>query len=286
VSWKAEHEQKTGSFKVRGAFTKIQSLTPAEQQQGVIAHSSGNHGQAVAYVASRMGIKAVVVVPESAPPIKVAAIRDYGAEVIFCADGTDAREAKTNELLQAHGYHLVPPYDDWAIITGQGTVGLEMLAQAPNTDVIVIPVGGGGLLAGIALVAKALNPAIRVYGVETEGADDAYQSFQKGERVKIAPPTTIADGIRTQVLGEKTWPILQTYVDGILVVSEAEVIATLQFLITRLKVWVEPTAAVAAAALYFQKVPQQTNQQVMSILCGGNADLTMLQGLSAESRIQ
>ncbi|WP_218080170.1 threonine ammonia-lyase [Anthocerotibacter panamensis] len=276
VHFKAEHEQKTGSFKVRGAFSKIVGLPPEVRARGLLTHSSGNHGQAVAYVAQAFGVPAVVVVPESAAQIKVAAMKSYGAEVLFCGDSTDARLEKVAQVLSTRGLTLIPPYDDWDIIQGQGTVGVEMLLHAPETSVLVIPVGGGGLLAGIALAAKALKPGIKIYGVETETAGDAYQSFYAGERVKISAPVTIADGIRTQMLGERNWEVIRTHVDGMLLVSEAEVLETLYFLITRLKVWVEPTAAVAAAALFTRKVPDVAGQVATTILCGGNADLDLL----------
>jgi len=269
VYFKAEHEQKTGSFKPRGAFTKARSLL---EPKGLITHSSGNHGQAVAYVGQLLDLPVTVVVPSTASSIKVAAMRSYGATVIFCDDSTDARVAKTAALIEETGFSLVPPYDDWEVIRGQGTVGIELLNQVPQATHVVIPVGGGGLISGMALALKALNPAVKIYGVETEAANDAYQSFQSKTLVKIAPPVTMADGIRSQCLGEKPWLVIQKYVDDMVTVSEAEVLETLAFLITRLKVWIEPTAAVAAAALFFKKIPSVEGQVVSTILCGGNAE--------------
>ncbi len=271
VYFKAEHEQKTGSFKVRGAFTKVLGLD-LTQTRGVITHSSGNHGQALAYVARTLGIPAVVVMPRGSTPIKIQAVQQYGAEVLFCANTTTAREQLALALAEEQGLTIVPPYDDWQVIRGQGTLGLEFLAQVPTLDALVIPVGGGGLISGMALAAKQINPKIQIWGVETAAAQDAYRSFYAQERLTIDPPITLADGIRSQTLGERPWQVIRTHIEGMALVSEAELIETLLFLVTRLKVWIEPTAAVAAAALFFQKIPGLQGKNVGTLLCGGNAD--------------
>ncbi|MBI5464346.1 MAG: threonine/serine dehydratase, partial [Ignavibacteriales bacterium] len=230
---KAENLQRIGAFKIRGAYNKIACLTKEERRRGVVAHSSGNHAQGVALAASLLGIKATVVMPKTSPLIKVNATKAYGAEVVFCEDSSDARERTAAELQDRRGYVLVPPYDDDLIIAGQGTVALEIAAEMKTLDYLIVPVGGGGLIAGSAVAAKHLHPHVKVIGVETVSANDCYQSFRKKEIVRIAPPSTIADGMRTQSVGKRNFEIIMKCVDDIVTVSDDQVIEMMRFLIQR-----------------------------------------------------
>ncbi|MCS7082878.1 MAG: threonine/serine dehydratase [Bacteroidota bacterium] len=273
--FKAENFQRTGSFKVRGAFYKLSQLPEPVRQRGVITYSSGNHGQATAFAANWWGVPAVVVMPEDASQVKVAATRAYGAEIIFAGRTSEERFRRAHELAEAHGYAIVPPYDDPAIITGQGTVALELFEDVGDLHYLLVPVGGGGLIAGIALAAKALNPEVRIIGVETEAANDLYLSFQRGERVRISYPHTIADGMRNLEVGELNWAIIREHIDEVLTVSELEVIEAMRMLLHYLKVLVEPTGAVAAAAALSGRIPVR-DKWIGVILSGGNVDLPRL----------
>ena len=266
---KCEQFQRGGAFKFRGAYNKI-AMLPAEQRaRGVIAFSSGNHAQAVALCARIFGVPAVICMPTDAPAVKVAATRGYGAEIVLYDRMKDDREALARRLAEERGLTLVPPYNDPAIIAGAGTAALELLEEQPELDVVAAPVGGGGLISGTSLSALAKRPGIRVVGVETEAANHAYLSKVRGERVTIAPPETIADGIRTAALGTLTWPIVERNVDEVVLVSEDDVKEAMRFLLLRLKLVVEPTGAVAAAAALTGKLGRFGTRAGI-ILSGGN----------------
>ena len=273
--FKAENFQRGGSFKVRGATNRLAHLTPEERARGVVAFSSGNHAQGVALAAGFFGVPATIVMPTDAPRAKVAATRAYGAEIVFYDRMKEDREAIAAKLVEQGGQVLVPPYDHPQIMAGQGTATLELAEQVADLDVLLAPVGGGGLLSGSAVAAKALNPRIRIFGVETVLSNDTWQSLRKGERIRIPPPDTIADGMRTLQPGAFTFPVVQRLVEDILLVSDEEVIETMRWLLTRMKILVEPTGAVAAAALLHVKLPIK-GARVGVILSGGNVDPEVL----------
>lgn len=279
--FKCENFQRSGSFKFRGAYNRLSRLSPAERTRGVVAFSSGNHAQGVALAAQLLGIPALIVMPDDAPPVKVSATRAYGAEIVFHNRLTEDREEVARRIVAKRGAILVPPFNDSLIMAGQGTLALELLADVPDLDALVIPVGGGGLIGGCAVAAKGVRPAIAVYGVEAEGADDVYQSVQSGAIVRIAPPATIADGIRTQAPGTLTFPLIQRYVAAMTLVSDAEIIAALQLIVTRMKLVIEPTAAVGVAAVLNNRIPPSA-RRVGIILCGGNVDPALLGSLLQE----
>jgi len=271
VFFKCENWQRAGAFKIRGATNKIQSLTPEEKQRGIVAFSSGNHAQAVALAGREAGVRVLVAMPEDAPASKVAATRGYGAEIVFYDRQKQDREAFALDLAERERLVMVPPYDDYFILAGQGTCGLELVEEVPDLDCVLTPCSGGGLFAGVATAAKALNPGIKCYPVEPETADDTRQSVMKGERVSIPPPPTIADGLRVQIPGKLTFPILQKVADDVLTVSDEEIIDTLRFMLFRMKVLVETSGATAAAAVMFQKLPADV-KRVGVVLSGGNID--------------
>ncbi len=268
---KCENFQRGGSFKFRGAYNAISRLSAEQRARGVVAFSSGNHAQGVALAARLLGAPAVICMPDDAPPVKLAATRSYGAEVAIFERSTVDRDTFARVIADERGMTVVPPYDHPHIIAGQGTVALELLAQADELDALVIPVGGGGLIGGCAVAARGLRPDIRIFGVETEGADDARQSLERGKRVTIPPPSTIADGIRTTAPGELTFPIMQRHVERILVVSDEAVLEALRFILLRLKLVVEPTGAVGLAAVLGGLLPPAC-RRVGVVLCGGNLD--------------
>jgi threonine dehydratase len=275
VFFKCENFQRAGAFKIRGATNRIQSLTPEEKRQGIVAFSSGNHAQAVALAGREAGVRALIAMPEDAPASKVAGTRGYGAEIVFYDRHKQDREAFAMDLAERERLIMVPPYDDEFILAGQGTCGLELLEEVPELDCVLAPCSGGGLFAGVAIAAKALNPKIRCYPVEPETADDTLQSFRKGERVSIPPPPTIADGLRVQIPGKLTFPIVQQLADDVLTVSDDEIIETLRFMLFRMKILVETSGATAAAAVMFKRLPADT-KRVGVILSGGNIDPDLL----------
>lgn len=275
VYFKAENLQRAGAFKFRGAYNKIASLTDEERQRGVLAYSSGNHAQAVALTARLFGIKAIIVMPADAPKPKVAATKEYGAEIIFYDRYKESREETGERICKERGMTLVPPFDDYKIIAGQGTAALELMEDIPDIDFLVVPCSGGGLLSGCSIAAKHLNPKIRIFGVEPETGNDTYQSVQKGERVKIDVPKTIADGLATPSPGVLTFPILQKNIEGILLVSDDEILATVRFMLERMKILVEPSGAAAATAVLHKKF-DFTGKKIGVILSGGNADLNKI----------
>ncbi len=278
VFFKCENLQRAGAFKARGATNKILSLTGDERKRGVIAVSSGNHAQAVALAAREAGIRAVVCVPEDAPKMKVAATREYGADIRFFDRHKDDRDAFGREIAEREGLVMVPAYDDYLIMAGQGTCGLEFLEEVPSLDCILTPCSGGGLFAGISTAAKSIKPAIRCFAVEPETANDTQQSFHKGGRVTIPPPPTIADGLRVQTPGVLTFPITRANAEDVLTVRDEEIIAAMRFMLFRLKLLVEPSGAAAAAAVFARKLAKDLNR-VGVVLSGGNIDPDALGGL-------
>ena len=274
VFFKCENLQRAGSFKIRGALNKLLSLTAAERARGVVAYSSGNHAQGVALAARMVGTTAIICMPTDAPALKVEATRGYGAEIVFYDRLKDDRAALARRLVDETGRVLVPPYDDPAIMAGQGTAALELLQDVPALDAIVTPVGGGGLMAGCSTVARSLSPGIAIVGVEADTANDTYLSLQKGERVTIPPPPTIADGIRPQSPGELTFPILRENLTEVALVSDAEIVAAVRFLALRVHVIAEPTGAVGAAAVLTGKLAR--GARVGVVLSGGNVDPDLL----------
>ena len=276
VFFKCENLQRAGAFKIRGALNKLLTLTDVERKRGVVGFSSGNHAQGVALAAKLTGTSAIILMPTDAPALKVAATRSYGAEVVFYDRQTEDREARAKDLVAKTGRILVPPYDDPAIMAGQGTAALELLEEAPDLDALLTPMGGGGLMAGCSTVAKALRPAMKIYGVEAETANDTYLSFRKGERVTIAPPPTIADGIRNLSPGALTFPINKQTLTDVLLVSDKEIEEAVRFLLLRAKILVEPTGAVPAAALLAGKLPMPKGARVGVVLSGGNIDPALL----------
>ena len=273
--FKCENLQRAGVFKMRGATNKIRALSEGERRRGVVAFSSGNHAQSVALAAREAGVRAVIVMPTDAPPVKLAATRGYGAEVVFYDRQRDDRERVARDVAEREGLVVVPPYDDYLVMAGQGTCALELLEDVPDLDALLTPCGGGGLFAGASTAAKALNPKARCFPVESELSDDTRQSFLKGERVKIPPPPTIADGMRTQTPGALTFPVLQRNAEDVLTVSEDEIVEAMRFLLFRLKILVEPTGAVAAAAALFRKLPADVGS-VGVVISGGNVDADAL----------
>jgi threonine dehydratase len=269
--FKCENLQKTGSFKARGALNTVFSLSEDQASRGVATHSSGNHGAALAWAAGMRGIPATAVMPSNANPVKVAAVKGYGGTVIFCEPNHKAREETAARFISETGAHMVHPYNDVRIVAGQGTVALEFLREMPDLDAIVTPVGGGGLLAGTAIVAKGLKPAIKVYAGEPEGAADASQSFNSGVRTPVSNPRSIADGLLAFV-GDITFPEIMEHVDAIATVSEDEIERAMKLLFEELRVPVEPSGAVSFAAVAGGKLDVK-DRNVGIIISGGNIDL-------------
>jgi threonine dehydratase len=276
VFFKCENLQRAGAFKIRGALNKLATLTPAERARGVIAFSSGNHAQGVALAARMVGTTTIVCMPKDAPALKLEATRNYGAEIVFYDRMTDDREQLVRELMERTGRVLVPPFDDLAIMAGQGTAALELLEDVPSLDVLLAPVGGGGLLAGCSTVARTLFPGMQVFGVEPDTANDTYLSMRKGERVRIPPPTTIADGLRAMTPGALTFPVLRANLTDVVLVSDDEVRAAVRYLALRAHIVLEPSGAVAAAAVLSGRLPIPLNSRVGVILSGGNIDPDLL----------
>ena len=276
VFLKCENLQRAGAFKIRGALNKLLTLAAAERQRGVVAFSSGNHAQGVALAARMLGTTAVVCMPTDAPALKVEATRNYGAEIVFYDRQTEDREKVARGVMERTGRVLVPPYDDPAIMAGQGTAALELLEDVPSLDALLAPVGGGGLMAGCATVARALFPGLQLFGVETETANDTFLSLRRGERVVIPPPPTIADGIRLTTPGALTFPILKSLLTDVLLVSDADVRSAVRFLALRTRIVVEPTGAVPAAAVLAGRVPLARGARIGVILSGGNIDPGLL----------
>jgi threonine dehydratase len=275
VFFKCENLQRAGAFKIRGATNKILSLTDEERKRGVIAVSSGNHAQAVALASREAGIRSVVAIPADAPKAKVEATRGYGADIRFFDRQKDDRDAFGREIAEREGLVMVPAYDDYLIMAGQGTCGFEFLEEVPDLDCVLTPCSGGGLFAGVSTAAKSIKPAIHCFAVEPETANDTQQSIRKGERVTIPPPPTIADGMRAHTPGALTFPILLKTADEVLTVSDEEIVATMKVLLFRMKLLVEPSGAVAAAAVLCGRLPPG-HRRVGVVLSGGNVDAEVL----------
>jgi threonine dehydratase len=270
VALKAEVFQRGGAFKFRGAYNRIARLTPDERARGVVTYSSGNHAQAVAIAAGLLGTMAVVVMPEDSPASKMAATRGYGAEVVLYDRYREDRVALGEALAVERGLTLVPPYEDPMVVAGQGTAALELLQDRPDLDVLIVPVGGGGLIAGSATAAKALRPGIRVVGVEPEAGDDTRRSLEAGTRVRLPEvPRTIADGLQVDIPGELTFAVNRRLVDQVVTVTDPQIVQAMAFLFERLKVVVEPSGAVGVAALLCGAVDAD-GAGVGVILSGGN----------------
>jgi len=271
VVFKCENLQHGGAFKYRGALNAILPLAIKGDVSAVATHSSGNHGTAVALAAKICGLDAYIVVPRDSARPKIANIEEAGAELVLCEPGLPAREAKLAEVIQRTGAHLVHPFDDARVIAGQGTATLELLTEEPNLDVVCTPVGGGGLIGGTALAAKAMAPQCRVIAAEPEKADDAYRSFRAGQRLSVTAPATIADGLRGSI-GKLNFALLQSHVDDVVTVTEKEIVNAMRIMLQDLKLLIEPSSAVAVAALLAGKLGS-SGQQVGIIISGGNVDL-------------
>jgi threo-3-hydroxy-L-aspartate ammonia-lyase len=273
VHVKAECFQRGGAFKFRGAYNKIASLSPDVRGRGVLAYSSGNHAQAVAIAARLLGTSATIVMPEDAPPAKLEATRGYGAEVVSYDRWNEDREEIGRRLAEERGVELVRPYDDPLVMAGQGTTAIELLDDVPDLDVLVVPVGGGGLIAGCATAAKALRPGIRIVGVEPEAGDDTQRSLAAGERVRIDVPRTIADGLQAAEPGELTFEVNRVLLDKVVTVSDDEILEAMAFLFDRMKLVVEPSGAVGIAALLTGRVAAP-GKNVGVVISGGNVGVT------------
>jgi threonine dehydratase len=276
VYLKAECLQRAGAFKIRGAYNKLATLDPEARSRGVVAYSSGNHAQGVALAAQLFGVPATIFVPETIVPSKRAATEAYGADLVAAGTTSEDRQRAALAAAERDGLAVVPPYDDPQIMAGQGTVALELLQDVPDLEVLVGPIGGGGLMAGCSVAAHALAPRLSVVGIEAEDANDTFLSLQAGHRVRIPPPHTIADGMRALVPGELTFDVLKEHLEGVSLVSDAEIVAAVRFLLERLKLLVEPTGAVGVAALLAGRIPAARGRRVGVILSGGNIDLENL----------
>ena len=272
--FKCENFQKVGAFKFRGACNAVFSLSPEELARGVAAHSSGNHAQALALAARLRQTQATIVMPENSTAVKIAAVRGYGAEVVLCPATTEAREAETARVVRETGATLIHPFNDSRIIAGQGTAALELLEEIPDLDLLLAPVGGGGLLSGTTLAAQNFSPRIRVVGAEPSAADDAKRSLETGTLQPSIDPQTIADGLRTS-LGELTFQMIRDGVERIVTVDEAAIIEAMRTVWMRMKILIEPSAAVPVAALLAGGL-EVSGQRVGVILSGGNVDLDAL----------
>jgi threonine dehydratase len=276
---KPESLQPTGSFKLRGAYAAIKASEPAARQRGVIAHSSGNHGHAVAYAAAQLGVHAVVIVPSTAPKVKTSAIEYYGAELVTVAPTLAARIAATEELVASHGYVLIPPFDDRRVIAGQGTIGLEIAADCPQADLVIVPVSGGGLISGIAAAVRASCPGAAVVGVEPELAADARDSFYRGEPVAWPAADvqrTIADALRVEQVGALPFAHIRRLVSGIVTVTEEEMLITIGRLAREVRLVAEPGGAAAVAAWLFHRDELPQAATPVAVLSGGNIDPELL----------
>jgi threonine dehydratase len=272
--FKCENLQKAGAFKSRGACNAVFSLEAAEAERGVVTHSSGNHAAALARAAALRGVPAYIVMPSNAPAVKVAAVKHYGGQITFCEATLAARESTAETVLRETGGTMIHPYNDERIIAGQGTAAVEFLEEVPELDVIMAPVGGGGLLAGTAIAAKSLKPELSVVAGEPQLAADAFRGLQAGEIIPVGPTNTIADGLKTS-LGEKTFAVIRRLVDAIYLASEAGIARALELTLTRAKTVIEPSSAVPLAAILENPVPF-AGKRVGIILSGGNLDLSQL----------
>ena len=276
VHLKLENFQRTGAFKIRGATNRIATLSPAECEAGVVTASAGNHAQGVALAATRAGVDATIVMPENAPIAKVKATRNYGAKVVL--HGIDYAEAaeRAHEIEDEKGRTYVHAFDDEAVMAGQGTIGLEILEDCPEVDTVVVPIGGGGLIAGIATAIKGTNPDVRVVGVQAAGASSLTRSLEKGEVVSIDGVDTIADGIATRRVGKQTFQVIKERVDEVVTVTDEQIAMAIVHLLERSKTVVEGAGAVSLAAVVFEEFDYDEGEVIVPALCGGNIDLNML----------
>lgn len=275
VYLKTENLQVTGSFKVRGAYYKISTLSEDERKKGVIACSAGNHAQGVALAATKAGIKSLICLPDGAPISKVEATKGFGAEVCLVPGVYDDAYNKALQLRDEKGYTFIHPFDDENVIAGQGTIGLELLEQLPDMDAVVVPIGGGGLISGVAFAIKQLNPNIKVYGVQAAGAPSMYQSIKDGKIERLDSVATLADGIAVKEPGENTFELVKKYVDEIVTVTEDEISGAILSLIEQQKLIAEGAGAVSVAAVMFDKIPVK-GKKVVCLVSGGNIDVTIL----------
>ncbi len=275
IFFKCENFQKVGAFKFRGACNAVASLSASELERGVATHSSGNHAAALALAARLLGSRALIVMPENAPAVKKAAVEGYGAEITFCEPTLVARETTLEAILDREGCVAIHPYTDLRIIAGQGTAVAELLADPPDLEVVMAPIGGGGLLSGTAIAATEMRPGIRVVGAGPDGADDAYRSLQEGRIVPSLEPRTIADGLLTS-FGSLTFPIVRERCEGIVTVEEESIVAAMRLVWERMKILIEPSAAVPVAAI-LEKRSEIPGRRIGVILSGGNVDLNSLQ---------
>jgi threonine dehydratase len=269
---KCENFQRVGAFKFRGAYNALAKLSPEERRRGVVAFSSGNHAQGVALAARLLDIEATIVMPIDASRGKLAATAGYGARVITYDPAVENRETLAAKLVTESGGTLIPPYDHLDIIAGQGTAALELCEEVEALDVVLVPLGGGGLLAGSATAVRGIQPDCKVYGIEPEAGDDWHRSWQRGERIAIEPPNTIAEGVRVTEPGIVTWPIVRAYAAGVLLVTDDEIRAAMQFAAQRMKIIVEPAGATVLAAVMARRVPVEA-RRIGVIISGGNVDL-------------
>jgi threo-3-hydroxy-L-aspartate ammonia-lyase len=275
VFFKGENLQRGGAFKFRGAYNALARLSPEQKRRGVVAYSSGNHAQAVALAGKLLGIAAVIVMPDDAPAVKAEGARGYGAEVVLYNRARDSREAIADEFARSRGMAVIPPFDHPHVVAGQGTAAKELIEDAGRLDFLLVPCGGGGLLTGCAIAASHLSPGIQVIGVEPAAGDDVTRSFRTGTIQSVHNPQTIADGARTSSPGEVTFPLLLKYVHDMLTVSDEELLRAMFYLWERMKIVVEPTGALGAAALLEGKLDAR-GKRVGVILSGGNVDLKQL----------
>jgi threonine dehydratase len=282
VFFKCENLQRGGSFKLRGALNFLLSLSEQERKRGIVTFSSGNHAQAVAIAADYLGVPATIVMPTDAPKAKLESTKAYGPKIIQFDRLRESREEIARKISEQTGATVLPSYDHPWIIAGQGTAALELLKEKPSLEAIITPIGGGGLLSGALITAKAARLGIRVFGAEPELANDWYQSLENGERVEIAPPATIADGLRTTVPGKITFPIVQALAEKVVLVSEQQIKEAVRFLLSRMKILAEPSGAVAAAAVLDRKLPPEI-ESVGVILSGGNVDWDVLAAICGEA---
>ncbi len=276
VYLKTENLQVTGSFKVRGAYYKISQLSEEERKRGVIACSAGNHAQGVALAAQKNGIKALICLPDAAPISKIEATKAYGADICLVDGVYDDAYAEAIRLRDEKGYTFIHPFDDENVIAGQGTIGLELLDQLPDADAVVVPVGGGGLISGVAFTIKKLNPNIKIYGVQAAGAPSMEESLAHGKIERLSHVSTIADGIKVMEPGELTYSLCKEYVDGIVTVTDDEISSAILALMEQHKLIAEGAGAVPVAAVMFDKIPDIAGKKVICLVSGGNIDVTIL----------
>jgi len=277
--FKPESFQPIGSFKLRGAYNKIASLTDEERSHGVITYSSGNHAQGVAYAARAMNTKAVIVMPRNAPKIKMDATAALGAEIVLVGPGSSERQQRAEELAAQHGYVIIPPYNDERIIAGQGTAGLEILEDLPDVDLVLVPIGGGGLISGIASAIKLSGSRAKVIGVEPALANDAQQSFRAGHLVSITAErasSTLADGLRTQSVGPINFEHIRAHVDDIIAVTESEITSAMRQIANAARLVAEPSGAVTSAAYFFHFAELPAHKKAVAVISGGNLDPKLL----------